>query len=630
MAAPRDSKGRFLPRGSGGGTVADDLDSVTSSLGVTSNAATDLRGVLDGLGVASGSTGSWFQKLSGLTNNLAGGLSNLLSSSTANTIATEGLTAAMGPYGQIVEVVIQRVTFLASKLYDLAAAAVTLTQEKDALRDTFDVFTGGAGDELLGDLEELASKLPYTGDQLNAWAKSLLQAGIAGDALKTSVQAIAASAAITKTAGTAAEGLIKRFAMAAQTGQQVALDRRILNQLADAGVLAADLAKVLGVAPEKLAGMKIGADKLGEAMQQALIAKGAKSLAVVGQSVTSIAAKLKEGWEDAFEDLGDIVGPFMGEVRSLASEFFAGSIASGVLKDGIRGLLTPAFEAATRAVRAMHVVILQIEIAYLKAAIAMHPITAAIDRFIPKGAAATVAFEVLKVAFIMAAGAAVVFGVAMFIAMLPLIVLVGAIALVVYALYRLGTALYEEASMFLSMGSAVASAGKSVVASVIGMVSGVAGALVSFPLTAAQAGLNFVLGLVQAIATGQGPVADAARQLASSALAALKGAFLSRSPSRAAYLIGATVPQGVVGSLEDGEGDVEEAGTGVGAAAMGGLRGGMKGGSGGGRGGGRGMIAQTIQFIYQGPADQFDDFAERAEKWLEQMAGEGPDPEPAS
>ena len=46
MPAPRDSKGRFLPRGSGGGTVADDLDSVTASPGVTNNPATDLGGVL--------------------------------------------------------------------------------------------------------------------------------------------------------------------------------------------------------------------------------------------------------------------------------------------------------------------------------------------------------------------------------------------------------------------------------------------------------------------------------------------------------------------------------------------------------------------------------------------------------
>lgn len=656
MAAPRDSKGRFLPRGSSGGgaspvssTVADDLDSVTSSLGITDNAATSLTETLASLGVAGNATTGWLQRLlgslgaagssafgrvSGAANGLAGGLSDLLSSSTANTIATEGLTAAMGPYGQIVEVVIQRVTFLAGVMKDAAAMAIRLTQEDDALRSSLGALAGG-GDEAgqaIMDLIDGLGDLPFAAGALEGWAKSLLSAGVQGERLETGLRAIAAATAIMGKGGTAAaEGLIKRFHMMAEAGQKVTLDRRIMGQLAQAGVTVADLAKQLGVPAEKLAGMALDADKLGVAMQNALITKGVGPLQRMGQTFESMRSKIVDAFEDAFANLGDLVRPFMAEVQSLASEFFKGSVASTTFSGAVKGILTPTFEIATKAVRGMHIALLYVEIGYLKAVIAMRPVSEFLGTIATRAEWLRAVMYVLTGAAIALTIVLAALAVAVFLVALPFIVAAAAIVLLVIGLIKLGGVIDGAISNLDNIGNKVSETGASVVDSVTSMVSGAAAALFGFPLAAAQAGVNFVTGLIQAITSGQGPVADAVRQLARGAISAITGAFQTRSPSRVTAKIGGYFTEGLAGGIDDGAGDVEAAAGGAGDAAVGGLKSGMrKSGGGGGRGGGKGMIAQTIQFIYQGPADQFDDFAERAEKWLEQMAGEGPDPEPAT
>lgn len=481
------------------------------------------------------------------------GLAEHKAAQQAKTSLTE-LHAGLNLYREALDIVIARVQAFVGVIAAAISMAVSLTQEKDQLRSTFDVFTNGMGGKLLDELGELAEQLPFTGDKLEAWAKSLLSAGIQGDALKTSIKAIASATAIMGEAGAAAaEGLIKRFATMAETGQKVSLDRKIIAQLNAAGVSVAALAKELGVAPEKLAEMKLGAKELGDAMQRALIAQGAGPLEKLGNTWGSIAAKVKEGFEEAFEDLGGIVDPFMSEVKSLASEFFAGSVAVNDWKDVMKAAFTVAFEAGAKFVRWVHVGFLEAQIAVLKFRVAIKPITSTLDELLPKGLAVKIMLEGLKTAMILVAIAAVVVGAAMFIALLPLMILGAAIALVVYGLYSLGSAIYDQISGIIDLGGA-----------------------------AIKAGVAFIQGLGNAISAGTPWVIGLVTQLAAGIIAAIVGPLAIRSPSRVMMKLGQHTTAGLAEGIERGSGDVKMAARGAAGAAVDGAAGGLAGGKGGG------------------------------------------------
>lgn len=484
-------------------------------------------------------------------------------------------------------------TAYAVALYHLAAAAVQLTQEKDALRATFDVFTGGGGDELLSTLEDLSAELPFTADKLNAWAKSLLAAGVQGEALKTSIKAVAAATAIMgESGGQAALGLIKRFAMMAETGQKVKLDRRILTQMAEAGVSAKALAAALGVPAEKLGSMSLSADELGKAMQKALIQGGEKPLALLGQTWGSISAKLKEGFEDAFEDLGDLVGPFMKELQSLASEFYAGGIAGTTFKDTMKNVLGVVFEVATRTVRAVHIAFLYLEIAFLKAKIALKPLTSALDGLGVSGGIVNVVMYIIGATALILAAVFAVLALAVFLVTLPFLIFVAAVVLVVMGIRKLIGIVGEASGHLDNMKSAVSGWADSIISTITGFAGRASNALSSFVMSALSAGANFVLGLVQALFTGQGPVADAAKQLAISAKNAVFAAMGIKSPSRVMMQAGRYTAEGFALGIDAGTGDVEAAAQGTADAAVSGAtapRGGAP------AAGGRGDVKVTVE-----------------------------------
>ncbi|MEK9646427.1 MAG: hypothetical protein VW547_12865, partial [Alphaproteobacteria bacterium] len=101
----------------------------------------------------------------------------------------------------------------------------------------------------------------------------------------------------------------------------------------------------------------------------------------------------------------------------------------------------------------------------------------------------------------------------------------------------------------------------------------------------------------------------------------------TRSPSRVTARIGGYFTQGLAGGIDDGTDDVQDAAQGAGDAAIGGVGRGMKkaGGKGSGKGG-RGMLAESITINFYGSASEFDEFREKAEKWLEELGASGPEP----
>jgi hypothetical protein len=506
-------------------------------------------GVSAPAGKASNSLGGLFAMLRG-----TGDASDSLVTQFANLIDPTGTLAI------VADAAGKAITFLAGKLYDGALAAIHFTQEKDALRSVFDVLQGGAGSgqRLLDGLEDLAATLPYTADRLNGWARSLLAAGIQGDALTTSIRAIAAATAIMgEQGGRSAETLIKRFAMMAEAGQSVKLDRRILAQLAEAGVSINDLAKALGVPADKLGGMSVKADALGNAMQKALIAKGEGPLKRMGQTWDSIKAKLAEGFQDAFEDLGELVGPFMTELQSLASEFFANGIASGTWKDAVKVAMRVVFEAATRTVRAIHLGFLQLEILYLRAKIALKPVSKALDSVGISGGVVNVIMYLLAATALILAVVIGALALAVFLLALPFVLAAVAIGLVVYGIYRL-----------------------------VGAISDGLSSLSSLAVGAFEAGQGFIEGLGNAISGGAAWVVGLITSLAQSMISAITGPLKIRSPSRVMMQIGRHTTAGLADGITQGQADVEAAARSAGGAAIGGAVDGTQATGGGQAGGG--------------------------------------------
>lgn len=474
----------------------------------------------------------------------------------------------------------------AEALGTLAKMAISATQEKDQLRSVFDVLNEGNGQQLLDDLEDLAATLPFTSDRLGAWAKGLLAANVKGKALETGIKAIAAATAIMgESGGAATETLIKRLKGIEESGGKVKLDNKFIKQLQAAGINLGDLAKQLGVTPEKLKTMTLSAKQLGDAMQQALIAKGAGPLAKLGNTWSVISAKVQEGFEDAFEDLGDLVGPFMAELQSLASEFFAGGIASKDWSSAVRAALTGAFEVATKFVNFVHKGFLEAQIAILQVRIAIKPLTSALGDLGAGGLAVDVVLYVLKGTLITIAVVLGLVALAVGLIASPFIIAGTAIAFLAGKVSIAGES-------FGSFSTKVKDSAAGVMSAVSGFVTSAATSLIMLPIEAAKAGLNFVLGLVQAITTGQGPVADAVKALALSAVNAITGALGIKSPSRVMMRMGAYTAEGLAMGITGGAAGVEAAATDTAGAAVGGAAAGATGGR---RGGGKGGIVINIE-----------------------------------
>jgi hypothetical protein len=438
----------------------------------------------------------------------------------------------------------------AAALLGGAAAAIGITQQRDALKNTFDALGGGAGagEKTLAMLDKLSSKLPYTTDQLAKWGKSLMAAGLQGPALEKAITAVASATAIMGDAGgAAADKLIKKLAEAAATGGRVKLDKGMLKQLATAGVSAEALAKELGTTPDKLASMNLSAKQLGDAMQNALIKQGKGSLEAMSLTWESIWGKLKDGISSLFEGLGPDVQAFMGEVKSLFAEFSRGSTTMGGLKAVVTAVFHTLFAVAKTVVNAIHIGFLKLEIAFLKVKIALQPLINGIAKLIPKGAAITVLTYIVK-------GLAVVFAVlaaVVFVCALPFILLVAAIIGVVVAVGLIVAAIGEAIAWMANLAVA-----------------------------AASAGADFIAGLVNAISGGAAAVVSAAIGVAKGAVDAVKKALGIASPSKVMMQIGTHTTDGLANSIEDGAADVHAAARGAGGAAIAGAKDGIAGASG--------------------------------------------------
>lgn len=512
-----------------------------------------------------------------------------------------GFTTQLQGIAQEAAPAIAAVTALAAGVGALAHEAIGATQAKDAIRAMI-------GPDVLEAVERMSQRLPFTADQLSEMAKGLSIAGYSGALLEGRLEAVAASAAKMRDGGGAAQYLFERLKGMADVGEKVELSDRFLRMVRAAGLSVDDVAKALGVTSDKLKTMSLDAGTFGDAIQRALIAKGAGALSVMGSSLDVIKGKILEGIGDSFDELGDLVHPFMEQVQSLASEIFKGSAGSQILAGKVHDLLAPAFEIGTRTVRAMHIAVLEVEIAYLKASIALRPLTSALEKIGISGGIVNVAMYLIAGTAITLA---VVFGVlalAVTLCALPFIVAGVAIYLLVSAIQYVIGVIGGAIDHFDQLKATIINWVVDAVSSLLGLGTG-----------AQQAASDFIQGLVDGITSGGDLVTSAVSALASAALSSFTGPLKIKSPSKVLYDHGKDDMAGAVaGGVDDGADQVDD--------AMGSLVTVPKGGKGKGRAG-TGVYIESLVVNFTGSADDFPAFREQFDAYIEELRAEGPSPE---
>lgn len=243
--------------------------------------------------------------------------------------------------------------------------------------------SGETGDQLLDTFDDLSGKLPETRDQLADLAKPLLAAGLSGDKLSQSLQATAASAALTgdKTASTFTT-LEEKIQAAVDTGQKLKIPVKGLAALAQAGADVNDIAKRMGLSTKQLGDeLKAGtvdAAKFGDALNASLIEKGKPAIEQASLSLSSLSAKFEENTAKMFEDVNTT--PFTTALKDVASLFDQDTASGLAMKTTVTAIYDKFFLLASKALPYVKHGFQDVEIAALKIYIAAKPLESSLTR----------------------------------------------------------------------------------------------------------------------------------------------------------------------------------------------------------------------------------------------------------
>lgn len=521
--------------------VAGTASSSSSALDSLANSAKGLNRDIAPTSATSDAASKALDSLKGSADKMVGSLaptSGALGtvSKALKTLGPEGMAAAAG-----IGVAATAVAGFSATLWQWSSAAVTAAQKRDALLATFGALTGGAeaGAKTLAMTGKVAASLPFATSQVNSWAKSLLAAGIHGDALERSLRATAAATAIMgDEGGSAAQELLTRLSMTAEIGGKIKLDRRLLNEIKHTSVSVEELAAALGMPAKQLSATALSADKLGSAFQSALVAKGGPALEALGLQWDTIKAKFDKGLGSVFGGLSEDVKPFMVQVKSLFEEFDSGGTLMRGAQGVMHGLLSTVLQLATKGVHAIHVAFLELQIGALKAYIYLAPIISTLKKIAMNSVFLTGVKTVLGgIAIVLAA-------------------VVGSIALT-GAYFALMGAIVGGA--VIGIGAAVNYLYYLVIGTIVDMAGKAWTVLVGWATDAKGAATNFVMGLVEGITGGVGAVIDAVGGLASKAADAFTGFFEIKSPSRLMQRHGMQLPAGAAEGVDRGAVQLEQA-----------------------------------------------------------------------
>ena len=537
----RDAMGRFASSSKG----------LSDQMGQGSTSVQGFSVKLANMSTLTRKTGTDIQNL----NPSVSGLAKYFAEGTASGMGFEqmftGLAANIDPVALAINVTTVAIEAMvgaavagAAALAGLMIAAISVTQSATQFKNTMQALTGdGAGTVAM--VNDLAQTLPQGKAAIKGWATELAKTGLAGDALKKSIEAVAASDAIMRDAGAGATALLNRLNQMADAGQNVKLDRRFVNTMESAGVSVKDLASYMGVSVEQLNKMKLSADHVSKAVQNILVKKGAGPLGDMALEWDSILAKLEDGLTSVFSDpaIAAAAKEFMTAVKDLFGVFGKGTTGTQTLASMVKTILIPAFHYATAAIKELHYTVSLMINWFLKGAIAF-------NTFRNSAMGALILDEIfagLAAAVIMVAGVVLVVAGG-------LSILIGTALAAGAAIMLLITAVEQFAS---AMGD-----GASVVA-------------------------DWIAGIVSGIAGGASSVFAAIANLAAGMVSTFKGALGIASPSAVMIAQGRFIGAGAAQGIQESSGQVQQAAQGMaGGAVSGAAKGGAPQASGGQQSGG--------------------------------------------
>lgn len=426
------------------------------------------------------------------------------------------------------------------------ALAIEAHEGKAAMLTYFDamgqgVVTGAQTEEMI---DSLKAKIGVAKDDLVGWTKQLQAMGMVDlDEIEKNLTAIASSTALMGSSGAQAfTDITKKIQLAVNSTGKLEGGKKIWKALADTGANVVDVAQQMGMSVDdfkkKLDAGTVDAAKFGDALQDALIKKGAGPLQRMASSLPNLKKLLSESIGDMFEDID--VGPFLAQVKDLFDIFGQGKASGQAMKGGIQGAFQGIFDAATKVVPYIKHFLLDLVILGLKAYIGLKPL--------------------IKWAKEMGEKQAVVDGLKN--ALVGIGIVVGAIAAPFVGAAAVVTLLIGAFGAASVMAS-------SLVGAVVKLGTDVFSTLNGYIAQAKAWGNDFVNGIVQGL--GVGPIIQAVTGLANSAKDTFKSVLGIASPSKVMALQGGYVAAGVAEGIDAGAPVVSGASANLAAATSGGF-----------------------------------------------------------
>ncbi len=445
--------------------------------------------------------------------------------------------------GQIASAAIKVVGAFAAMTVGLIQAgaelAIEATLGKLAMVSMFAALGGGqkVGEETEEMLSSLSAQIGVTKDTLAPFTRAFMAMGFEGEESlrKVTLAAVSAQAIMgDPSAAHAFVNLTKKIQIAAETGHGLKIPEKGLKSLADMGLRVDDVAKRLNVDAHTLSGQlkagTVNAKAFGEALQDALIEKGAGPLDRMGKSLGNMKKMFGQSIEDLFEDMGPAITPFLDRMSDLLGLFSQSTESGKAMKSAIGGAFTYIFEVATEA-------IVPIGNFFLDAMIY-----------------SVQAYTLIKSHWL---SIKAVFG-------------------------DLRPALDAIAMSFAAIGKALETIGKADAA--FSKIRGILGGGLSD--VGKPVGQSFADGVAGGIADGRTKVGAAGGALGDHASAGTADALQVKSPSRVGYRIGGYLGEGVALGIDDSAAQVGTSARAMGHVAAGGAAGAAAGGT------GRGMVIE--------------------------------------
>ncbi len=501
-----------------------------------------------------------YQKLGAQVDKLGGSGMPKLGDATKGAGKATGMAGMeLNAYVELAKKAYQAIEMVVIAVVGMMKAVYGFAQARKQIEATFGALGQGktSGKDAVAMLDKLGAVLPFTRSEMSEWAKTMMNAGITDiPRLTQAVKAAAASSAIlgdtSGASGKRIADMLVKFKDAAYLRQGIG-DLRM--ELRGTGITSEEVAAKLGMTEKGLQRMAASGrnlSKIGDAIQDALIRKGADPMRTMGASWDTLSKKFHENIASIFEGIADTPGfkEFMTEMMRLVGLFGSQSTGAKGMKSETTGAFNVAFKAASAFAREVRYGALDAEIAWLKFRIAIKPltnllgdITTATAKFLgykSKIDAFSSALGVLKTALL---GVAVVVGL-------------------------LAAAVVISVGMFLGPIMAISFGLYWLIGVIVKFTVVVAKALVGWFKKAWNAGKEFVNGLWEGIKKGWKAMLEKIKSLAKMLPDVVKKALGISSPSRVMMEVGMHTSAGMAKGIEQGHKDVAAAAGGMAKVAV--------------------------------------------------------------